>query len=84
MLVVDLSVHDGKGERGIGQLAIVRGKQHPKLKRAFYYHYRAMIDGNWFIGDVVHTYENGAVALTQKVTKAIVGQQKAARNGERH
>lgn len=71
------------GRVDVAKLMIVRGDQHPKLKRSFYYHYQADytdMDGNKhrYLGKVIHNYDKGAFALTQKVTKAIVAQQKAA------
>lgn len=63
-----------------GSIVIVRGDPHPKLPNHFYYKYQADDDNNHrYIGEVLHNYDNGAFALTQKVTKAIVAQQKAER-----
>ena len=63
-----------------GSIVIVRGDPHPKLPNHFYYSYRADQDtGDKYTGEVLHNYDNGAFALTAKVTKAIVAQQKEAR-----
>lgn len=79
MLVIEISVADSKGKRQIVKIKAVRGEAHSKLRRAFYYQYQATVDGKVHIGTVVHSYDNGAVALTQKIAKAVVAQQKAAR-----
>lgn len=80
MLVIDIAVEDGNGRREVGQIALVRGKPHPKLKRAYSYHYRARIDNTEYLGSVLHSFDMGAVALAQKATKAIVAQQKAVKH----
>lgn len=85
MLEVRISVKDGTGEHGVSIVQIVRGEAHTRLPGAFWYQYRATIDQQdtgskvQFMGKVLHSYKNGAVALTQKVTKAILAQQKATR-----
>lgn len=76
MLVVDISVNR---RRHVSIMKIVRGEQHKKLRKAFYYHYQVEVDGNLHIGTVVHSYDNGAIALVQKVSKAVVAQQKLAK-----
>lgn len=59
-------------------IVIVRGEPHGKLPNHFWYSYQADDDDNHrYLGKVLHNYDNGAFALTQKVTKAIVAQQKA-------
>lgn len=61
-------------------MKIVRGEAHPKLRHHFYYSYQADDDDNHrFMGKVLHNYNSGPFALIQKVSKAIVAQQKAAR-----
>jgi len=81
MLVVELSVADQGGQRRIGWVKMVRGIGHTRLKRAYYYKYRASIDDRMHEGEVLHSYQNGAAALTQKVLRAVVAQQKAAKHG---
>lgn len=81
MLQIDMTVN---GKQFVAKLMIVRGDAHPRLKRHHTYHYQADyedMDGgkHRYMGNVVHGYDSGAMALTQKVTKAIVAQQKAAK-----
>lgn len=83
MLEVRISVKDGTGEHGVSIVQIVRGDVHPRIPGAFWYQYRATIDQQdtgqkvQFMGKVLHSYKNGAVALTTKVSRAILAQQKA-------
>lgn len=78
MLIVNATVNNNKPLAYTMQ--IVRGDAHPKLRHSFYYHYQADDDNKHrYIGNVVHNYKHGAFALTQKVAKAIVAQQKAAK-----
>jgi hypothetical protein len=79
MLAIDLSVIDVHGKNLIVAVKVVRGKPHTKLRNAFYYRYSVVLDDKIYTGTVVHSYDNGAVALTAKVTRAIVLQQKAER-----
>lgn len=80
MLQVELNVN---GKHVVAKIMIVRGDPHARLKQHFWYHYQADDDQNHrYIGKVLHNYDSGAFALTQKVTKAIVAQQKAARQKE--
>jgi hypothetical protein len=76
-LVVQMSVADTNGLNQIAGISIVRGEAHGKLPHHFCYSYKANCDGKRYIGNVLHNYNSGAFALTQKVTKAIVAQQKA-------
>ncbi len=76
MLKVDISVVDYKGKQTIVTIRAVRQEAHPKLSNAFYYEWRANVDHKLFTGRVLHSYDNGAVALTQKLTKQIVAQQR--------
>lgn len=80
MLKVDISVVDGNGKNTIVTIRAVRGEAHKKIKDAFYYDWRANVDHKLHTGRVLHSYGNGAVALTQKLTKQIVAQQKAAKS----
>lgn len=62
-------------------LVITRKEQHHRLKRAFWYDYEAKyIDEvnkpHLYSGRLLHGYDNGAVALIAKVTRAITKQQK--------
>lgn len=77
---------DVNGRVQVAKLMIVRGDPHPKLKHHFTYHYQADYappgDTSYthrYIGDVLHNYNNGAFALVNKVTKAILKQQKTAK-----
>lgn len=85
MLEVRISVKDGTGEHGVSIVQIVRGDANPRIPGAFWYQYRATIDQQetgkkvQFMGKVLHSYKNGAVALTAKVSRAILAQQKAIR-----
>lgn len=80
MFLVALAVVDSKGHKTIASIEAVRGEAHPRLKRAYWYSYRATLENNqMFVGKVLHSYDNGAIALTQKLTKAVVAQQKALR-----
>lgn len=75
MLIIRMDVN---GKHQAAQIAIRRVEPHFRLKHHFWYKYRATDDdNNVYRGVVLHDYENGAFALTQKVTKAIVIQQKA-------
>lgn len=77
MLVVTLTINVNHEAANI---KIVRGDAHGKLPHHFYYHYQADDDNNHrYIGNVLHNYNNGAIALVQKVTRAIVLQQKAVK-----
>ena len=77
MLIVNLSVnyrHD------VAEIKIIRKTPHTKLPRHFWYSYSAKTDmGKRYSGKVLHNYDSGAITLTNKVTKAIVAQQKAER-----
>lgn len=76
-LLIRLNINTGHRAAGI---VVVRGEAHPKLPNHFYYSYAATDDEkNSYTGDVLHNYDNGVFALTQKVTKAIVAQQKSAK-----
>jgi hypothetical protein len=79
MLAIDLSVVDVHGKNKIYSIKVVRGANHPKLPHHFYYAYTVKVDDKVYTGRVVHNYNRGAIALTQKVTKAIVAKQKAER-----
>jgi hypothetical protein len=83
MLKVDISVVDYKGKNTIVTIRAVRGDEHKKIKNAFYYDWRANVDHKLFTGRVLHSYDNGAVSLTQKLTKQIVAQQKALKEAKR-
>ncbi len=77
-------VMDVNGKKPVATLNIVRGDAHPKLPTTFEYLYQAdyeSMDGSKhrYMGKVIHNYKNGAFALVQRVTKAIVAQQKAAK-----
>lgn len=66
----------------IATIKIIRREKHPQLKSSYYYSYIASyidMDGDEraYMGLVLHNYDNGPIALVQKVTKAIVAQQKA-------
>lgn len=62
MLIVSLNVN---GRNIIGDIKIVRGKPHPKLRNHFYYSYQADDDKNHrYLGEVLHNYDAGAFALT--------------------
>lgn len=77
MLIVRLNVN---GRHEVADIKIVRLETHPKLRNHFYYSYQADDDTNHrYIGRVLHNYNSGAFALTQRVVKAIVAQQKAQR-----
>lgn len=76
MLAVDISVVDHSGKSVIATIRAVRGEQHKKMRRAYYYDWRANVDHKAYNGRVLHSYDNGAVALTQKLTKAIIAQMK--------
>lgn len=81
MLVAKLEING----RPVGTVRIVRGADHPKLKRAYYYGFTATLDTDVpgysvHQGEVVHSYDNGAAALLAKVMRAIVKQQKAAKH----
>lgn len=79
MLRIRLSINDNIA--AIALITVVRRHEHPKLKRHFTYTYVAELDDSEvFEGTVLHNYDNGAIALLQKVTKAIVSQQKANKN----
>lgn len=61
-------------------IVIVRGEPHRKLPNHFWYSYQADDDEpHRYMGKVLHNYDHGVFALTQKVTKAIVAQQRAAK-----
>lgn len=61
-------------------IVIVRGEPHTKLRNHFWYSYKAKEDTAMeYHGKVLHNYYHGAFTLTQKVTKAIVAQQRAAK-----
>lgn len=79
MLLIEVSVADYKGKNQIVKIKAVRGEAHQRLRRAFHYSYEATVDNVKYLGQVVHSYDNGAVALTAKITRAIVSQQRAAR-----
>lgn len=79
MLAIDLSVVDTHGRRSIYVIKAVRGEAHRKLPHHFHYSYMVNVDGRKYTGSVIHKYDNGAIALTAKITKAIVSQQKAER-----
>lgn len=79
MLAIELIVIDGHGRKKIATIRAVRGEAHAKMPNHFTYSYGVQIDGVTYEGEVLHGYDNGAVALTQKITKNIVDQQKAAR-----
>lgn len=82
MLAVSLRVNNDIA--AIGVMKIVRGEAHGKLRNHFWYSYQADDDQNHrYLGKVLHNYDNGAFALVQKVSKAIVAQQKAARKHEK-
>jgi len=75
MLLVSINVNR---QHDVANIKIVRGEAHLKLRNHFYYSYQAEDDKNHrYIGKVLHNYNSGAFALTQRVTKAIVAQQKA-------
>ncbi len=77
MLRVDIARVDVHGEHQAVRIAIVRKEPHHRLKRAYWYEYTHIDDkGQEFVGRLVHSYENGAVTLVQKVTKDIVRQQR--------
>lgn len=81
MLQIDMTVN---GKKYVAKLMVVRGDQHIKLRNSFWYHYQADYEDpaggtHRYLGKVLHNYDHGAMALTQKVTKAIVAQQKAAK-----
>lgn len=83
MLAIDISVVDGNGKRRIVQIKAVRGAQHPRLHNAFYYEYQGRIDDDrTYNGVVIHSYNNGPVALTAKISRAITMQQKADRKAK--
>ena len=79
MLVIDMGVLDGNGKRNFADISAVRREAHPRIPNAFYYDYRACIDDTIYTGRVLHSYQNGGLALTVKITKAILTQQKAER-----
>jgi hypothetical protein len=67
-----------------GTIKIVRGEPHTKLPNHYWYTYDAYTDKREaYHGKVLHNYDNGFMALTSKVTKAIVAEQKAARKASR-
>lgn len=75
MLIVKMQVNN---DPQIGEIRIVRGEAHPKLKHHYTYHYQADYAApgdteynHRYIGDVLHNYNRGAFSLVQKVTKAI-------------
>lgn len=77
MLIVRMDVNE---KHQAAQIVIVRGEQHNRLPQHFWYSYQASDDkGNEYEGEVLHNYDSGAFALTQKVTKAVVSQQKASK-----
>lgn len=74
-----LHIRFNVNERRIARATIVRTEPHPKLPNHFYYSYVAEDETKRFKGEVLHNYDNGAFALTQKVMKDIVSKQKEAR-----
>ena len=82
MLSISLRVNNEVA--AIAVIKVVRGEAHSKLRNHFWYSYQADDDENHrFLGRVLHNYDNGPFALMQKVSKAIVAQQKAARENEK-
>lgn len=81
MLIVSLAVNQSGR---IADIQIVRREEHGKLRNHYWYSFEAHDDkGGEFYGKVLHNYDAGPFALTQKVTKAIVAQQKAAREASK-
>lgn len=80
MLLTECSVVDYKGKRSVFKIKAVRQQPHPKLPDHYYYSYEAVIDDKKHLGNVLHRYENGAMALVAKITKHVVAQQKALRD----
>lgn len=79
MLAIDISVVDSHGKRTFATVRATRGDKHTRLPNAFWYAYRANIDSKLYTGTVLHSYDNGGIALTVKITKSILMQQKAER-----
>ena len=78
MLVININVNL---KHSVADIKIVRGEKHPKLPNHFYYSFVAKDDMNsTYVGEVLHNYGNGAYALTNRVLKAILLQQKVARS----
>lgn len=79
MLTIDINAVDEKGKHCVARIAVLMAAPSPKVKNAYYYEYQATIYGKTYTGTVLHSRINGSVALTQKVTKAVLAQQKADR-----
>lgn len=79
-LITEVFVLDRHGKSAIAGISATRCEEHQKLDNHFYYKYKCNYDGITYKGTVLHNYDNGAIALLQKITKAIVSQQKANKN----
>ena len=87
MLRIDLTIADGKSSTRVGELKVVRGEQHPRHQRAYWYSYQAEViyqSGKTFhyTGTVLHSYDNGAVRLAQKILKAVSKQDRESNDLE--
>lgn len=79
MIALDLAITDQDGKHQTATIRATQGDQHPKLRQAYYYDYRANVDHKLYTGSILHSPAHGAVSLAQKITKDIVSQQKAVR-----